>query len=54
MITESMYASCNDSGNEYLMMKSIVDYRKNNKSLSVASQNVVHRGQRFMRRSTVG
>ena len=38
VITESMYAACDDSGNEYLIMDSIVDYRKSDKALSVASQ----------------
>ena len=44
VIAESMYASYDDFGNKYLMMESIVDYQKNNKALSVASQKVVHRG----------
>ena len=35
-------------------MYSIVDYQKNYKAITVPDQKVVHRGQRFMRRSTVG
>ena len=54
LIAESMYSTCDDSGNEYLMMDSILDYWKSNKELSVASQKVVHRGFSFMWRSTVG
>ena len=49
-----MCAACDDSRNEYLMMDSVVDYRKSNKSISVSSQKVVHRGRSFMRRSIVG
>ena len=54
MIVESMYAACDDSGNEYLMMESIVDYRNSDKDISVCNQKMVHRGWRFMRQSTVG
>ena len=49
----SMYAACNDSGNEYLIMDSIVDYWKSDKDILVSSQKVVHTGQSFMRKSTV-
>ena len=49
-----MYDSCDESGNEYLMMDSIVDHRKSDKALSVSSQNMVHRGWSFMWQSTVG
>ena len=49
-----MYAACNDSGNEYPTMDSIVDYHKSDKVVSVSSQKVVHRGLSFMQRSTVG
>ena len=52
-IAESMYSECNYSGNKYLMMESIVGYRKINKDLSVSSQKVVHRGRSFMQRYTV-
>ena len=54
VIAECMYAACDNSGNEYLMMESILYYWKSNKALSVTSQKVVHRGRSFMRRSTVG
>ena len=54
MIIESIYAACDDSGNEYLMMESIVDYWNNDKSVTVPYQKVVHKGQSFMKRSTAG
>ena len=53
-ISDFMYAACNESGNEYLMIDSIVNYHKSNKAISVSSQKVVHRDQSFMCRSTVG
>ena len=53
MIAESVYAACDDSGNKYLMMDSILDYQKSNKALSLSSQKMVHRGWIFMRQSTV-
>ena len=53
VIAESMYAACASSGNEYLMMDLIVDYRKNENSITVSDQKVVNRGRRVMRRSIV-
>ena len=49
LIAESMYAACYDSGNEYLMMDSIVEYWKIDKAISVSSQKLVHRCWSFMR-----
>ena len=54
VISESIHAECDDSGNDYLMMDSIMDYWKSDKALSVASHNLVQRGQIFMWRSIVG
>ena len=31
LIADSIYAACDDFGNDYPMMDSIVDYRKSNK-----------------------
>ena len=53
-ILESMYAACDDDGNSYLMMESIVEYGKNNKHTIISDKKVVHRGWNYMRRSTVG
>ena len=54
VIAESIYAACNDSVKDYLMMVSIVQYRKSNNDLSVSSQKMVHIGHSYMHRSTVG
>ena len=48
-----MYPACNDSGNNYLMIDSIVDYWKSDKAISFSSQKVVHRGRSFIHQSTV-
>ena len=48
MIAESMYAACDDSGNEYLIMDLIVGYQKNDKAIPVPDQKVVHIGWSFM------
>ena len=54
MIADSMYSTCDDYRNEYLMMDLIVDYRKNDKSITLPDQKVVQGGQIFMWQSTVG
>ena len=48
VIPESMYAACNDSGKEYMIIDSILDDLKKDKAISVSSQKVVHRGCIFM------
>ena len=48
VIAESMYAACDDYGNKYLLMESIVGYRKSDNALSVSCKKVVHRGRSFM------
>ena len=48
-----MYAACDDSGNEYLMMDSILEYQNNDKAITVPYQKVVHRCRSFMRQYTV-
>ena len=55
VIAESMYASCDADGNEYLLIDSIVDYRKNDKALSLEDQKIVTSdGKKARRRSTAG
>ena len=54
VIAQSMYASCDDDGNEYLLLDSIVDHRKNDKAISIADQKIVHKGRQSIRRTTAG
>ena len=49
-----MYAACDDSGYDYLIMELIVDHRNNDKAVTVSDQKVVHRGHSFMWKYTVG
>ena len=49
-----MYAACDDSGNEYLIMDLIVGYQKNDKAIPVPDQKVVHIGWSFMWKYPVG
>ena len=53
-ITKYMYASCDDEVNGYLLMDSLVEYRKNDKAMSVADQRSVLYGRQVMRKSTAG
>ena len=54
VIAGSMYASFDYIGNEYLLVDSLVDYRKNNNAMSLADQRSVLHGRPFMRKSTAG
>ena len=44
IIAESMYAQCDVNGNEYLLLKAFIDYRKNGSALSVEDQKIVVKG----------
>ncbi len=54
VIAESMYASCNADGNEYILFDSFVDYKSNLKAVMKDNQQIVHNGRNSLRRSTVG
>ncbi len=54
VVAESMYASCDDEGNKYLMMDLFVDHRSNAKAVSKDGQRMVHKGRNSLRCSTVG
>jgi hypothetical protein len=54
VIAESMYASCNADGNEYIFFDSFVDYKSNGKAVTTDNQRIVHNGRNSLRRSTVG
>jgi len=42
VIAESMYASCNADGNEYILFDSFVDYKSNPKAVTKDNQRIVH------------
>ncbi len=54
IIAESMYASCNADGNEYILFDSFIDYKSNLKAVRKDNQQIVHNGRNSLRRSTVG
>jgi hypothetical protein len=54
VIAESMYASCNADGNEYILFDSFADYKSNRKAVTKDSQQIVHNGHNSLHRSTVG
>ena len=45
VIAESVYAQCNLDGNEYLLLYMLVDYRKNNKAISLSDQQITVQGR---------
>eukprot|EP01082_Thalassiosira_pseudonana_P000070 g27.t1 g27 contig1:60384-63019(+) len=54
VIAQSMYAQCDADGNEYLLLESFVDYRKESGALRMDEQEIVVRGRKSLRRSTKG
>jgi hypothetical protein len=54
VIAESMYASCDADGNEYILFDSFVDHKSNRKAVTKDSQQIVHNGRNSLRRSTAG
>ena len=54
VIAQSMFAQCDEEGNDLLLLESMVDYRKSEKALSIKDQKIVHRGRPSLRRTTVG
>ena len=54
IIAQSMYAQCDADGNEYLLLESFVDYRKESGALRIDEQEIVVRGRKSLRRSTKG
>ena len=54
VIAESMYASCNADGNEYILFDSFINHKSNRKAVTKDSQRIVHNGRNSLRRSTPG
>jgi hypothetical protein len=54
VITESMYASCDADGNEYILFDSFVNHKSNRKAVTKDSQRIVHNGRNLLHRSTAG
>ena len=54
VIAESMYALCDQEGNEYLLFDCIVSHKKSEKSLTAKTQPLIHNGRTSMRWTTAG
>lgn len=55
VIAETMWAQCDPDGNQYVLLKYLVDHRKNDNALSLSDQDCVDRnGRAYKRRSTAG
>ena len=53
-IYQRMYAQCDPDGNQYLMLDSIVDFRRSTTALCYYDQNFVNNGLTYRRRYTAG
>ena len=54
IIAESMYASCDADGSEYILFDSFVDYKRNRRAVTKDTQRIVHNHRNSLCRSTVG
>ena len=54
VIATSMYAQCDPDGNQYVLLDSIVDYRKQDNALSLSDQKIVVNARNSLCRSIVG
>ena len=49
-----MFAQCDENGNEYVLLDSLVDYQKADSALSIDEQKIEVKGRPYMRRTTAG
>ena len=54
VITESMYTQCDSDGTEYLPLNMLVDYQKDNKSISLSDQQITVQGRPITHKATAG
>jgi hypothetical protein len=54
VIAENMYAQCDTEGNQYLLMESMTEYRKDDTAIDMADRFVTVKGRRHMKRTTRG
>ena len=54
VIAVSMYAQCNSEGNEYLLLDVLVDYQKDNKTISISDQQTTVQGTSVTGKTTAG
>jgi hypothetical protein len=55
LIAESMYAQCDPDGNQYVLLDSLIDYRRLDTALKLSDQTVVRNDNRtYKKRNTIG
>jgi hypothetical protein len=55
MIAQAMYSQCDHEGNQYMLLKGLIDHRKKSNALTLAKQHVqCENGQVYRRKTTVG
>ena len=54
VIAESMYSQCDAKRKEYLLLDALVDYHKDNKSISLSDQQITVRGRQVTCKATAG
>ena len=54
MIAQSMYAQCDPEGNQYILLDSIVDWRRSTTALDHNDQTYFVNGRKKLRRLTAG
>ena len=54
IIAKNMYAQCDTEGNQYLLLKEIVDWKKDNSATSPADMYVIHSMNKHFYKTTKG
>ena len=52
IIVENMYAQCDTEGNQYLLLKEIMDWKKDNSATSLADMYVTHGANKHFHKTT--
>ena len=54
IIAELMHAPCDINGDDYLLLESLVNHRKDDSALGIENQKVVIKWRKTLRKSTAG
>ena len=55
VISENIYAQCDLEGNQYIMLESLLGFRRSESALSLADKNIVYAcGKQSMHKTTKG
>ena len=53
-IAENMFAQCNIDGHQHLIMKALIDYKKDHQAVAIGDQYVYVKGKKSKRKTTKG